>query len=279
MLRQNKYFSLLSGERVQPYKLEKISDVYSNILNRKVDIDVFLPPGYETTRQNYPLLLLNDGQDSTAVQLKETLEKLTAKGQMCEIIVVGVYANHDRLLEYGVAHQPDYKDRGSRAADYTAFLTTELLPYIFYKYRANKVGNAIAGYSLGGLSAFDIGWNHAQNFSKIGVFSGAFWWRSKAYHEGYDDTHRIAHNMVEGYESLPKLKFWFQTGSHDETEDRNQNGIIDSIDDTLDMITTLVKKGYRAFYDIYYTEIKNGKHEPATWAVAMPQFLTWAFGK
>ena len=35
---------------------------------------------------------------------------------------------------------------------------------------------------------------------------------------------------------FPGLKFFFQCGNMDETMDRNKNGIIDSIDDTLDLI-------------------------------------------
>jgi enterochelin esterase-like enzyme len=279
---RQRYFGLLSSAiKAAPaaYHLEKITDVYSNTLQRQVDIDIFLPPNYHNTKQNYPLLVLNDGQDSTAIKVKETLETLTANQLIQEIIVVGIYANDDRLQEYGIATQPDYKERGSRAALYTQFITTEMLPYIFYKYRTHKVGNAIAGYSLGGLSAFDIAWHQPQTFAKVGVFSGALWWRSKAYHEGYDDSHRITHNLVKNCPNPPKLKFWFETGTHDETEDRNQNGVIDSIDDTLDLITELVKKGYRAFHDVQYVELQGGKHEPATWAMAMPQFLQWAFGR
>jgi hypothetical protein len=60
--------------------------------------------------------------------------------------------------------------------------------------------------------------------------------------------------------------------------DRNGNGIIDSIDDTLDLIAELVKKGYRPFHDIEYLEVRNGKHNLQTWAMALPHFLKWSFG-
>ena len=63
----------------------------------------------------------------------------------------------------------------------------------------------------------------------------------------------------------------------DETKDRNQNGIIDSIEDTLDLIKELVAKGYDPAKDIYYTEMKEGRHDIATWAKAMPEFLKWGW--
>ena len=66
--------------------------------------------------------------------------------------------------------------------------------------------------------------------------------------------------------------------------DRNNNGIIDSIDDTTDLIDELVKKGYHRDTDghrrdIRYVEIKGGKHNQDTWSAIMPDFLTWAFSK
>jgi len=53
--------------------------------------------------------------------------------------------------------------------------------------------------------------------------------------------------------------------------------VIDSIDDTLDLIVELTKKGYRPFHDIHYLELPEGSHDLPTWKQAMPEFLKWAF--
>ena len=37
---------------------------------------------------------------------------------------------------------------------------------------------SFCGFSLGGLSALDIVWNHPTEFTKVGVFSGSLWWRT-----------------------------------------------------------------------------------------------------
>ena len=58
----------------------------------------------------------------------------------------------------------------------------------------------------------------------------------------------------------------------DETHDRNNNGIIDSIDDALDLMAELKQKGYT---DIEYLELADGKHDIPTWGRAMPVFLKW----
>ncbi len=73
------------------------------------------------------------------------------------------------------------------------------------------------------------------------------------------------------------MKFYFECGTLDETGDRNNNGIIDSIDDTKDLISTLADKGYDPLLDIFYHEIEGGKHDTTTWALAFPVFLKWAF--
>ena len=78
---------------------------------------------------------------------------------------------------------------------------------------------------------------------------------------------------------IPDLKFWFQAGTNDEKSDRNGNGVIDSIDDTLDLIVELTKKGYRPFHDIDYVETQEGEHNHNTWKKVMPEFLKWAFGR
>jgi hypothetical protein len=75
------------------------------------------------------------------------------------------------------------------------------------------------------------------------------------------------------------LKFFFEAGELDESADRNQNGIIDSIDDTISLIDELVKKGYDRKKDIYYLQLEDGKHDVTTWGRAFPAFLEWCFGK
>ncbi len=264
----------------QGYSLHKIKKFHSHHLIRELEIDIFLPPSYSATHQTYPILLLNDGQDSEAVGIQTTLDSLTHQKSIREIIVVGIYTNADRIQEYGVAAQADYKNRGSKAKAYTQFVINELIGYLSESYRIDKYStdHAIAGYSLGGLSAFDLAWNYPDIFPKVGVFSGSFWWRKKAYEEGYVDNDRIMHAQIRTGTHKPGLKFWLQAGTHDETADRNKNGIIDSIDDTLDIIVELTGKGYRPWDDIHYYQMEGGEHNPQTWAQAMPVFLRWAFG-
>jgi enterochelin esterase family protein len=251
----------------------------SELLKREVICDIFMPDELDHT-QPCNLLLLNDGQEAENVELKQTLQNLYDANSIKPLVVVAIYAGDERLQEYGVAGRPDFKKRGSKAGLYTQFIKTELLPAIAELIPVPHYETvAFAGFSLGGLSALDIAWNNPEPFNKVGVFSGSLWWRSRELGKGYTDADRIAHAMIRETEGKPALKFWLQTGTKDETADRNRNGIIDSIDDTIDLIKELENKGYKRPEDIGYIELFGGSHDAATWAKAMPKFLVWAFGR
>jgi len=251
--------------------------INSVLLDREVSLTVLLSKKNYTGQLN--LLLLNDGQEIANLHLKETLEELMTSNRIKPLIVVGIHAGEDRLQEYGTAGKPDFKKRGSKAALYTEFIKSELLPVVAqYTNTENFDTKVFAGFSLGGLSALDISWHNPELFDKAGVFSGSFWWRSKDLLKGYTDHDRIMHSIVRNTTSTPNLKMWLQTGTKDETADRNKNGIIDSIDDTIDLIKELELKGFNRPADIQYLELVGGGHNVETWAKAMPKFLAWAFG-
>ena len=110
----------------------------------------------------------------------------------------------------------------------------------------------------------------------MGVFSGSLWWRSLDHtHDDYEDElHRIMHQQIKKGRYQPNLKFFLTTGSLDEMHDRNENGIIDSIDDTIALIGDLETLGYKNGPDIRYINYEDGKrHQPKR---AMPDFW-WAW--
>ncbi len=249
--------------------------LHSDSLMRTVTIDVFIPV-QAPPAAGYRTIYMNDGQDSGALRLKDILERFVSSGK--PVIVVAVHTNENRLYEYGTSGIPDYKSRGDKAGAYMQFVTGELLPFIrsHYPSHPDASENYFCGFSLGGLSAIDLVWENPGVFTGAGVFSGSFWWRSKAYEEGYqDDTDRIMHNKIRTAGFKEGLRFWFECGTDDEKDDRNGNGIIDSIDDTLDLISELKHKGY-SDKDITYVEIAGGQHNFTTWHHVFPQFLHWA---
>jgi enterochelin esterase-like enzyme len=262
--------------------LTENATVHSQFLERDVQIDFFLP-GNIGHPANASLLLVNDGQNMNELGLVNILENLyTAEGGIKPIVIAAIHASSSRKIEYGTAIQADYLGRGAKAGLYTQFIRHELLPLIQKKFTGLHFSEkAFAGFSLGGLMALDIVWNYPGEFITTGVFSGSLWWRSLDHeHENYeDDLHRIMHQQIKRGKYHPGLKFFFSTGSLDETHDRNNNGIIDSIDDTVSLIDDLELLGYKDGKDICYINYEDGKHDIATWARAMPEFLKWGWGK
>lgn len=246
-------------------------------LERKVKVDIFLPEKAENCRAT---LILNDGQDMGQLKLVETLTRLITNGEIAPIAVVAIFANENRMLEYGVAGFPDYKKRGSKAARHLDFVIKELTPFLQKEYGLmnEEHPNVFAGFSMGGLSALDISWNYPGLFKKVGVFSGSLWWRTLNTGTAQDDDSRIMHQRIRAAEKKEGFKFWLQTGTKDETRDRNKNGIIDSIDDTRDLIKELKALGYTN-EDITYEELAEGQHNFETWSAIFPSFLKWAFPK
>jgi enterochelin esterase-like enzyme len=267
--------SLLLGKA--PH-LRQIRHWHAASLDRTVDLDVYLPPDYHTDgKRRYPLLIINDGQDLPVMRLQDMLEHLYKKEDLPYCIIVGVYASVERMREYGTCRQADYKGRGDKAVLYREFILQELLPLLHKRFRLDGSPDrmGIAGFSLGGLSAFDLAWAFPQIFGAVGVFSGSFWWRWSPVDPQDPDADRIMHDIVGRSADVPSVqRYWFECGTHDETDDRNGNGVIDSIDDTLDLIKSLRAKGV-ADSRIRYLEIPEGEHNPGTWAVAMPDFLRW----
>ncbi len=251
-------------------------ELVSKSLLSTYKIHIYLPPQFDA-KLSYPLMLLNDGQDLEAMDMKTILTDIYKHQLSKPFILAGIEAQN-RLQTYGVAGCLDFKGRGSLATEYTDFVIKDVLPSILKVCGLTKFSErVIGGFSLGGLSAFDMAWVQPETFSKVMVCSGAFWWRKKELNEGYTDADRIMHNKVLETPHKPPLKIWLQCGTLDEKEDRNLNGIIDSIDDMRDLVKTLQEKGFKENVDLFSKEMIGGKHSLETYGIVFPYFVHWAF--
>jgi enterochelin esterase-like enzyme len=255
--------------------------IFSKFLDREVKVDAYFPKKVSRLKE-LSLLLINDGQDLRKMHFKNILKELYKANKIAPMLFIGIHCGPDRGEEYATAKILDYKGRGTKAAAYTDFIFQELLPFIKEIFSTHSFKEkSLCGFSLGALSALDIVWNHPEEFTKAGLFSGAFWWRLVGQDDASFDErqHRIMHKQIREGGFYPWLKFFFENGTLDETADRNNNGVIDAIDDTMTLIDELVLKGYDRQNDIKYLEIEGGTHNVETWAKAFPVFLEWGWGR
>lgn len=257
----------------------KSDSLYSAFLNRDVLIDLYYPSLIHNT-ETVSLLLINDGQDLPLMPFAGILSGLYQNHSLEPVLCVGIHCGTDRKNEYGTMKQLNYRGQGAKATQYAKFILQELLPYLKKAYHiASFSDKSFAGFSLGGLGALDIVLNHPGEFINAAVFSGSFWWRSRGYGREYnDDTDRIMHAQIRNLPYYTHLDFFFEAGALDELADRNNNGVIDSIDDTLDVIKELKAKGYPDAC-IKYVELPDGMHNVATWARAFPDYLLWRWSR
>ena len=232
------------------------------------------------------MLVLNDGQDLEALGIIDTLEALVGAGEIIAPVVVAIPANRERMMEYGISGHPDSDRRGARAGAYARFVLEELLPAVRARYGVSirPATTAVLGASLGGLSAFDLAWRHPDVFGICGAFSGSFWWRTDSTDARAKQASRIVHRLVRECSDADVVmrarrgvRFWFQAGTADETEDRDGNGVIDAIQDTTELIDELVARGWEPGPNLTYREMAGGRHDPATWREVFGEFARFAF--
>lgn len=258
--------------------VERLPPFESRLLGETRIIDVYLPRGYAAdSLTTYPVLYANDGQDMETVELAGVLDSLQRTGRMAPVIVVAIHAT-ERVQDYGTAYIVNAQGLGARADRYDQFLTTEVMTLIESRYRVKpgSAHTAIMGWSLGGLSAFDLAWRHAEQFGTVGVFSGAFWWRTDDRDAESKQASRIMHRRVRQTPGHPALRMWFETGLEDEAADRDGNGVIDAVQDTEELIAELERKGYRRGRDMVHLTVE-GHHDLPTWKRLLPEWLAWAF--
>jgi enterochelin esterase-like enzyme len=264
--------------KTNPLTVESAS-IFSDHLDRQVFLEFYqTQPNSEGEME---LLLVNDGQDLVSMHFENIIGALSQEGLLRPLLVVGIHCGEDRRNEYGMQAALDFKGRGSKAANYSAFIFEELLPFVYKAFPGQGFRKrSFAGFSLGALSAMDIVWNNPEVFTRVGSFSGSLWWRAKDNHApDFNETRdRLMHNQIRKGKYIAGMKFFFQCGEADEFEDRNNNGVIDSIAETIDLMRDLLAIGYLEGPDMYYLQVPDGKHDVPSWAKAFPEFLLWGWG-
>jgi len=237
--------------------------IVENLNNISHKVWVYLPPDYNSSTENYPVIYMHDAQnlfdDKTSFvgewEIDESLNKLykeSGKG----FIAVGVEnGGEKRIEEYTPWKHKKYG--GGKGEIYVIFLAETLKPYIDKNYRTKpeRENTAIVGSSLGGLISFYAGLQYSDVFGKVGALSTSFWFSDKI------------NSFTKEKGDLKNTKIYFLVGEKEGEE------MVEGTKNTV----RILKEGDFPEENIKAKFVPNGEHNEAFWRSEFLETITFLF--
>jgi enterochelin esterase-like enzyme len=166
------FLTIVSMLMAQTGKVMDNLSMPSKILKMDRKFAVYLPPDYETSQRNYPVLYLlhGYGDDQTGwVQFGEVLniaDKAINEGKATPMIIIMPDANTGKI-----GYVNDLKGEWR----FEDFFFEEFMPYVekTFRIKGEKTYRAIAGLSMGGEGTFIYALHHPELFSSACPLSAA----------------------------------------------------------------------------------------------------------
>ena len=264
-------------------RLEHLT-VKSTILGKEKAYSIYLPDGYDTSTERYPVLYLLHGawgnhkswnRDGGGEQPRITDEQI-AKGEAVKMIVVMPDAT-------GIGARRGGKNMGYfnvKDWAYEDFFFQEFIPYIDQTYRtiAAKEGRAIAGLSMGGGGSVVYAQRHPEMFNACYSTSGLLDHRYRAVSKVSTNPDEIEwlwsvaqtspveflrHATPEQLEQLRTVRWMLDCGDDDSLIQTN-----------LDFFTEMKRENVAVEF-----RVRDGVHDWKFWREALPLILNFSFKK
>jgi len=191
-------------------------------LEKKRRITLYLPPGYEDSGMEYPVLYLLHGAGgdeeawSDLGRATQIMDNLIASGKAKPMIVVMPNGNAQDEAAPGKASgplvQPSFMRPNMMAGSYiTSF--GDIISFVESNYRvsADKQHRAVAGLSMGGFHSLHISRYHPNTFDYVGLFSPAIMPRNNADAPVFQDMDETLKAQMENGYAL----YWIAIGRED----------------------------------------------------------------
>jgi len=225
-------------------------------------IFVYTPPGYDTDLGvRYPVLYLQHGRGenergwSKQGRLSFILDNLIAAGKAKPMLIV---------MEHGYAHAAGELAPWDFARDlavFTEVMMNDLIPMVDATYRTmpDREHRALAGLSMGGGQALQIGLSHLDAFAYVGAFSAG------GVKGGPDELRKMNNGVMADADAFNRKVhlLWLGAGT----------GEPDLLAGVKLLHETLEKIGIR---NIYY-ESPGTAHEWLTWRRCLHEFAPLLF--
>ena len=183
---------------------------------------IYLPPGYELSRQKYPVfyLLHGSGGDETVWleqgRTAQILDNLIAEGKAEPMIVVMPNGNIDEQAASNMSAlgnvQPTFAHKHWMDGAFEESFK-DIMNWVDNNYRTRpaKRYRAIAGLSMGGYHSLYISANQPEDFAYVGLFSPAINRMDQGKSKIYDD---LEVKLITQFKQRPKL-YWMGIGEKD----------------------------------------------------------------
>ena len=194
----------------------------SPTLNMNRRMMIYLPPGYDQSRQKYPVfyLLHGSGGDETVWleqgRAAQVLDNLIASGLAEPMIVVMPNGNVDERAASSMSEkgnvQPTFAHKNWMDGKFEESFN-DIITWVDQNYRTRdtKRYRAIAGLSMGGYHSLYISANQPEDFAYVGLFSAAIGRMDQGKSKIYDD---LEAKVVAQFKQRPRL-YWIGIGKDD----------------------------------------------------------------
>jgi enterochelin esterase family protein len=199
---------------------------------------VYTPPGYDNSRDKYPVLYLLHGAGdadeswSTVGRAGVILDNLIAdrKAKPMLIVMPAGHVNGAGAAIGGALSAAGAPGIAAGAPDpFVNDFVSDLLPYVEKNYRVltDRPNRAIAGLSMGGSQTLNIAIPHLDQFAYIGVFSSgilnAARGASEPFGQAWEQQNLASLDNATAKRGLRLL--WFATGKDDFLLETTKNSV------------------------------------------------------
>ncbi|XMO85067.1 alpha/beta hydrolase-fold protein [Algibacter sp. AS12] len=232
-------------------------------LNRKRKISIYLPPNYKISKENYPVLYIQDGQNvfdvSTSYsgewEVDETLNEMYKEFGFGLIVVAIEHGGEKRLNDYSAwDNEKSGKGEGKLYLD---FLINTLKPEIdkAFRTKSDNQNTVVMGSSLGGLFAHYAAIKRPDIFGKAGVFSPSFWYATESF------------EFTKERSNIDASKIYYVVGEKEGS---------DMVKSMNDMVRLMKQNGFPEHH-LFSKVVPNGMHNESFWKSEFQGAVGWLF--
>ncbi|MGE5314636.1 MAG: alpha/beta hydrolase-fold protein [Acidobacteriota bacterium] len=194
-------FLLLCGLTVSPLAAShgqqsriELRSFHSAALGIDKSYNIYLPAGYDSSSERYPVIYLFRGHEREWANpyednsrqgrtVKNDADDLIAAGKIGNVILVmpGMSSADNAVPACAVnlrAPERAASREGLGTGRFEDYLVGELIPYIDQHFRTipTRSFRAADGFSLGGYTSMMLGTKHPELFTSVGAFDGTLMW-------------------------------------------------------------------------------------------------------